>query len=601
MGPGADFRLAPPTASVARSRPGPLEGLGSIAGSFADAGSPSGEGEGGQSVAGMGLPRRPRYEHPRQSARSGCGASRRRVGGSRTGGPSFALAACASAEAGLLRQRGERPAQTQELRPPLVGAGLTAGGWRRDRRLGPLRRTACDVGSGTGRARQADVGAKMTERAEVGPGRREKQAPRTVWGARCSWHARSSRSLGSPWLRAQSSSCAAEIHVLGDCSDRARRGDERGKLIKMGPFSEPEEELISWIHAPLAKAISSPMGNAVSIGTRIGKGRPANQDRLLVARFADAGGETTDVVALCDGMGGMESGERCAELGIVNFVFWLGTYVGLGRHPGDALHDAARRASVRVYERYRGEGGTTLTALLFHRRRAWACTVGDTRLFGSGKDGLTRLSQDDTVGGALAEVHANARNGFDPAAEPEHLKLLQYVGMRGELQPHVFPVERPSSYQYLFICSDGAYRPPGGLLASLAAEASTARQLVERLCAVAEFVGGADDASVAAIDAQLVENGPPRGQPKHRTLQLWGPGPAQAATFLNFRPEFGPPFERRLPDRISSQARDLPGFGGRPPEPVGPKAQLPMPSDERPAKKGGKRKKSSPNQESSRL
>ncbi len=362
------------------------------------------------------------------------------------------------------------------------------------------------------------------------------------------------------------------------------------------PYNEPEEELISWLRAPLAKAISSPFGNIVSLGTRVGKGRPANQDRLLVARFPDAGGQPTDVVAVCDGMGGMESGERCAELGIANFVVSLGALVGLGRRLGEALQEAAQYANARVRERYHGEGGTTLTAVLLNRGQAWACTVGDTRLFGSGAAGFAQLSHDDTVAGALAEVHHHPKNSFDLLAEPEHLKLLQYVGMKGEIEPHVFSIDRPNKYRFLFICSDGAYRPPANLLPALAAEATSPRQLVERLCALAEFVGGADDASAVAIDARMIEERGQHEQPMRRTLQLWGPSTTQVATFLNFQPGSWLPYvqrrnvERRLyePGRVYGLS-----FSERDPNAASGQKLLP-PNEERPTRKGGKRKKNSP-------
>lgn len=325
-----------------------------------------------------------------------------------------------------------------------------------------------------------------------------------------------------------------------------------------GRENEPEEELISWLRGSPPKAISSLIGNVVSLGTRVGKAKASNQDRVLFARFGDAAGQPVDLVILCDGMGGMQSGERCAELGIAGFVFGLAAALGLGRHPEEALRDATLYANNRVYEQFRSDGGTTLTALLIHRHTAWACAVGDTRLYGHGKNGLRQLSRDDTVEGALAEVRASPDAAIRPSDEPEHLKLLQYVGMGLALEPHVFRIEQPREYRYLFICSDGSYRPPGNLLAPLAAEASTPRQLVERLCAVAEYVGGSDDATVAVVDARMIDEAMSEELPLRRVLRFWGPAVTQNASLLNFGREVWPRYivERRnmavhgrLPDR----------------------------------------------------
>ena len=220
--------------------------------------------------------------------------------------------------------------------------------------------------------------------------------------------------------------------------------------------------------------------------------------------------------------------------------------------------------------------------------------------------GLRQLSRDDTVAGALAEVRGHPANGS--TAEPEHQRLVQYVGMGPDMEPHLFQIDDPAQYRYLFICSDGAYRPPASLLAQLAAEASSPRQLVERLLSFAEFLGGADDASIAVLDPQLLTRPPSQESESLRGIvRIWGPAPTQAGVLLNFVPESWSPrpgyrspdrertdrFEPRLPAEASGGpaspgevrpvAPPTASAGGQKPDRVGP---------ERPfrGKKGKKRR-----------
>lgn len=125
-----------------------------------------------------------------------------------------------------------------------------------------------------------------------------------------------------------------------------------------GPTSDPEALLASWLR-PQARGISS-LGELVCFGTRTGTDRKANQDRVLVARFADSRSGLADLYVVCDGMGGMAEGATCAEVGITNFVVSLVALITSGRPAPAALLEAAQHANRRVFSLFGGRGGTTL-------------------------------------------------------------------------------------------------------------------------------------------------------------------------------------------------------------------------------------------------
>jgi serine/threonine protein phosphatase PrpC len=256
----------------------------------------------------------------------------------------------------------------------------------------------------------------------------------------------------------------------------------------------------------------------------MGKRHRSNEDRIVYARFGDRRGELVQLVILCDGMGGMTDGARCAEVGLSAFVLALVSGLMAHDHADRAMKAATEYANHRLWQEFHGEGGTTLVAVMLHQRETHVCTVGDSRLFSYAPDtGLEQLSRDDTLGGALAAIE-NGQQGYRPTFDlggSEHEKLVQFLGMGPDLEPHLFALRtRDSERKFLLLCSDGAYRPPGELLPNVVAEAAAPKQLAERLCYFAEWVGGGDDATVAALDLRMLDRAP---RERGRALQLWSP------------------------------------------------------------------------------
>lgn len=286
----------------------------------------------------------------------------------------------------------------------------------------------------------------------------------------------------------------------------------------------PEELLAEWLR-PQARGIAS-INDDISIGTRTGAERKSNQDRALVARFGDVRSGPVDVFVTCDGMGGMVEGGSCAEQGIAGFLLALARLMLGGLHVTSALQESVQEANRRIFARYNAEGGTTLAAIVSHRGSVTAACVGDTRLMLVRNDGSSvQLSRDDTMGGAL-----DALGHVRVERTPEHDRLVQFVGMGRDLQPHVFPVADLHACRFLVLTTDGAYRLGGELVPSVSRHAVSPKQIVDRVLRMAEWLGGSDDATLIAVTGHSLRSAAttePDG-----LLRIWGPSHQQLVLWL---------------------------------------------------------------------
>ena len=126
----------------------------------------------------------------------------------------------------------------------------------------------------------------------------------------------------------------------------------------------------------------------IALGSDIGLERKENQDRLAMLRVnANSSTSTHVVVALADGMGGMHDGSGCAARTLGAFFNALIRY--RQKAPEDRLLLAANAANEVVYQYSNGNGGSTLSAVLFGvDNRAFTVNVGDSRIYATKESSL---------------------------------------------------------------------------------------------------------------------------------------------------------------------------------------------------------------------
>lgn len=235
--------------------------------------------------------------------------------------------------------------------------------------------------------------------------------------------------------------------------------------------------------APLKAAVASDVGVV----------REENQDRVAIVRGCDVAGSIFVVAALADGIGGMKHGAECAALALGTF---LEAVVGEAQHlsePREWLWRASMRANKAIHEKYRGDGGSTLVALLLSKghRPLWL-SIGDSRVYLADSAKIRQLSRDDTLEGQLGKVTGARRSD-----------LLQFVGIGDPLEPHIelLPLDATGT---LMLTSDGIHFIEEDYLAKVVHFAQDVGMCAKRLTELAKMLGGPDNASVAAVSMEAL-------------------------------------------------------------------------------------------------
>lgn len=234
-----------------------------------------------------------------------------------------------------------------------------------------------------------------------------------------------------------------------------------------------------------------------ALGTSLGLQREENEDRALLYRGSLLDGQPYLLMAVADGMGGMVSGAECARRTLAGFATaFQGSEV---RDLEKRLLQAILEANDNVFGEFGGRGGATISAILIVKNGATlAVNVGDSRIYSFDRENgeAVCLTEDDTI-----EAHVARLENRAPPADSDFIgsQLLQFVGIGGAIHPHIIPIPSERLAKGLLITSDGAHRCPHSVFEALAEHASSARELVTRLLSFADWIGGYDNATAAAI------------------------------------------------------------------------------------------------------
>lgn len=229
----------------------------------------------------------------------------------------------------------------------------------------------------------------------------------------------------------------------------------------------------------------------MAVASTNGPHREDNQDRaaIVMVRFPYDRRPRLQIAIICDGMGGLLDGATAASEAIGAFISVMTLTDAPVEH---AICKAVQSANLAVHKRLKGEGGTTLTALVSNYREAWCAHVGDSRLYEHGPEGLNLLTQDDTIQGA---IQAHEGGGDEDLLDN---RLLQFVGIGESLAPHLYRLQQQADHFWI-LTSDGAHGLGRKVLESLLERSHRADDVVRRLIFVAEALNVKDNASIAAV------------------------------------------------------------------------------------------------------
>ena len=246
-----------------------------------------------------------------------------------------------------------------------------------------------------------------------------------------------------------------------------------------------DEFVKSRIAAWLARRVKDQAVNeydslAACIGTALGNVRGENQDRAAIVRFtSERPSQSFLLFSVCDGLGGMQDGARCARLALAEVVSVLVHYDDLDSKA--RLLRAVSSANTLLTNEYRGRGGTTLSAVLVAPNgQAWGTNVGDSRIYQYMPNrNCKQISVDDTIAGQIQHLRGIGSIEIDRTHFSAH--LAQYIGIGEELEPHSFEIDIATHESHYLLTSDGAHGPVSSALTGLAIHAPSPADLVKRI------------------------------------------------------------------------------------------------------------------------
>ena len=238
----------------------------------------------------------------------------------------------------------------------------------------------------------------------------------------------------------------------------------------------------------------------LAMATNTGLKRDQNEDRLAAARITAPNTEMYTVAIVCDGVGGSESGDQAASLTVASIISDLAHQQGRISLSELAV-TLVRRADDLVRNELQGRGATTLVMILASANGHLVCAnVGDSRVYSwnaiSGT--LDQITVDDTVENELKNIPGN----HDALINARGLqgRLSQAIGESGrtadDLRVQIFTKEHFCNGAVMG--SDGLWRAAKDF-ETIVANSTTPINAVRRGIALANWVGGVDNASMIAV------------------------------------------------------------------------------------------------------
>jgi serine/threonine protein phosphatase PrpC len=114
--------------------------------------------------------------------------------------------------------------------------------------------------------------------------------------------------------------------------------------------------------------------------------------------------EAFQLFAVCDGVGGLQDGARCAALAISYAIANLIETRAVASTES-RLRLAVEAANKGLCALYQKDGGTTFAAVILSSSGPAAVSIGDTRIYlADPKQPLKQLTVDDTIAGRLLQL-----------------------------------------------------------------------------------------------------------------------------------------------------------------------------------------------------
>lgn len=262
----------------------------------------------------------------------------------------------------------------------------------------------------------------------------------------------------------------------------------------------------------LESALASPNQHVLfGYSTDVGMVRTNNQDAVL-AFFASQSNvlSTPDfgIFIVADGMGGHHDGEKASAIATQVFVeqvmrkIYLPMLSTNGTEddppPMSELLTASVKACNEEVVKHVPDGGTTITAVTIVGDLAYLVHVGDSRAYLLTADfGMEQITRDHSLVQRLIEL--DQLTPEEASRHPQKNVLYRAIGQSEHLEVDTITRRLPAK-SHILLCSDGLWNMvPESAIMEAVSEAETPQQACDRLVAVANEHGGADNISVVLL------------------------------------------------------------------------------------------------------
>jgi PPM family protein phosphatase len=232
-----------------------------------------------------------------------------------------------------------------------------------------------------------------------------------------------------------------------------------------------------------------------SIFSDAGRVRQNNEDRAAAA-------PEINLFVLCDGMGGLEAGERASQLAVETVLKGCRESAAISAPSDEILSAAIESANEKIFKmaqesRLKSGMGSTIVAVQFHAERVIVAHVGDSRVYCLRRGELIQITEDHSF------VAEQVRRGIITAEEASRSQLQNVLIRALGVEPLVKVAtseELLLEGDIFLLCSDGLTRElSDDQIAGVLGEAAHANEAAARLVRLANEAGGEDNVTVVVI------------------------------------------------------------------------------------------------------
>lgn len=237
-----------------------------------------------------------------------------------------------------------------------------------------------------------------------------------------------------------------------------------------------------------------------------GRVRKANEDYFANEKI----NENEYLFVVADGMGGHQAGDVASRLGTLTFIDVYKSLRANDESIIDVMQQSIKEANATILAKASADlskkgMGTTFSALVISKMKAYIVHVGDSRIYLIRDDEIRKITTDHTFVEKMMEEgrlsEEEARN------HPQKNILYMSLGARESFAPIVINDLDVNNGDFFIMCSDGLNNMVSDdMIKDYSLSNRSPKDLVEGLIKLANERGGTDNITIQAIQVGKSQN-----------------------------------------------------------------------------------------------